>query len=285
MPRYTVCEASGGTAPTVARQGYWPARSLRKTTETDGDGRAAVTYADMEGRAVMTCTAAGDTRYVYDLPGRLRAVLPPAVGVDADAREVEEYGYLYCYDARGRMTAKTLPGGVAYAYGYDSADRLFAVQDAAQRAAGRMEFRLYDASGRQVVRGTCSASLAACGSSPASATYTGAGPFAGYATPVPLDSVRLMEVDYYDGYAFLALLPDSVAALLAFDAAGGAAHTNGKGRRLGAARVPGDRHFLFMAPGVNKGVDRLVPFQPRRRKGAEHRITEGIEIAELDGGW
>ena len=59
---------------------------------------------------------------------------------------------------------------------------------------------------------------------------------------------------------------------------------NGKGRRLGAARVPGDRHFLFMAPGVNKGVDRLVPFEPRRRKGAEHRIAEGIEIAELDGG-
>ena len=252
VPRYTVCEASGGTAPTVARQGYWPARSLRKTTETDGDGRAAVTYADMEGRAVMTCTAAGDTRYVYDLPGRLRAVLPPAVGVDADAREVEEYGYLYCYDARGRMTAKTLPGGVAYAYGYDSADRLFAVQDAAQRAAGRMEFRLYDASGRQVVRGTCSASLAACGSSPASATYTGAGPFAGYATPVPLDSVRLMEVDYYDGYAFLALLPDSVAALLAFDAAGGAAHTNGKGRRTGGR--------TYLAEGAPP-TDGAAPFE------------------------
>ena len=252
VPRYTVCETSGGTAPTVARQGYWPACSLRKTTETDGDGRAAVTYADTEGRTVMTCTAAGDTRYVYDLPGRLRAVLPPAVGVDADGREVERYGYLYSYDARNRLTSKTLPDGVAYAYGYDSADRLFAVQDAAQRAAGRMEFRLYDASGRQVVRGSCSASLAACGSSPASATYTGAGPFAGYATPVPLDSVRLMEVDYYDGYAFLALLPDSVAALLAFDAAGGAAHTNGKGRRTGGR--------TYLAEGAPP-TDGAAPFE------------------------
>ena len=128
------------------------------------DGRTTITFTDRQEHIVLKRSIADggnyhDTYYIYDDFGLLQAVLPPALSAQAgngtlDSDLVDQYAYLYQYNARNELTGRKLPGAGWENFGYDTdTNRLVWSQNAVQRANQEYTVYLYDALGRECVRG------------------------------------------------------------------------------------------------------------------------------------
>ena len=174
VPRYTTGYSNGVIA--ILYSGLAQANEYWVNKTTDEDGCALFIFRDIDDRIVQTVqllTSATGTEYlrtcyVYDNAGHLTAVLPPMltnilsngqVWLSNNTPAINQYGYFYVYDMRGRVIAKKLPGADFIYYIYDKGDRLIFSQDGEQRQAGKWAFYLQDIHNRECLTGTCSNSL------------------------------------------------------------------------------------------------------------------------------
>lgn len=182
----------------LTQDGYYPANSLTKETQTDADGKKTETFKNLFGNIVMQRVAGSlCTYYVYDNLDRLRFVLPPKYQSD---KNLAATGYEYRYDDRGRITCKQLPGAGYTEYWYDAADRIICMQDAEMRSAGKYRFYIYDKFDRLVVQGLCTNCLSSstvwnATFSPGSTGVLGTG----YSNTPALTGAELEIANYYDG--------------------------------------------------------------------------------------
>lgn len=114
-------------------RGCYAAGTLLVQEATDEDGHTVRTFADMDGRTVMTAEGRGSdmlrTRYVHDAHGRLRYVLPPTVADGAYAPsdpELTDRAFAYIYDSRGRCISSRAPGCAPALVRYSRAGRVVA---------------------------------------------------------------------------------------------------------------------------------------------------------------
>ncbi len=240
----TVLVWTGNTTFELGAPSIVPAASLNVQSVTDEDGREALTFTDLYGRTVLErrvdTTAVSqnyrflDTWYLYDKLGRLEAVFPPELSAaltalsnptasQLAAMPVDEFVFLYRYDARGRCIAKKLPGSGWVYQVYDKGDRPVLTQDAEQRKSSQWTFSLQDALGRDCITGTCSgnwnAFADALGTVQVEVEYAGAsGTLMGYtATGITLTNADISSVSYYDEYGFItSCVPFAKRAMLTY---------------------------------------------------------------------
>ncbi|MCD8079119.1 MAG: RHS repeat-associated core domain-containing protein [Bacteroides sp.] len=197
---------------TLTTAGNYPANELYVVRSTDEDTKLCYQFTDKLGQLLLTRQVNGtqthDTYYVYDDSGRLRFVLSPMYQETAN---LHLYAYQYTYDGRGRCTQKKLPGCDPIRYVYDRADRIIFSQDGNQQAKAVKEwsFYLYDAFGREVLRGTCTNTNTASVASTLVttsfvATNTGIGN-SGYTSSFALVNPVVERICYYDTYNFRSL--------------------------------------------------------------------------------
>ena len=161
------------TTLVVNKDGWYSHGVLRAEHITDEDGHTIIRFKDMTDkpildRSLMRTTGNTinciDTYYIYDDFDRLAAVLPPELSRSLASSNntswnsgntlvINEYAYLYRYNARGLCIAQKLPGcGWTYMV-YDRNRRLVFTQDAVNRPWGEWKFVICDDLGRECIRG------------------------------------------------------------------------------------------------------------------------------------
>ena len=161
------------TTLVVNKDGWYSHGVLRAEHITDEDGHTIIRFKDMTDkpileRSLMRTTGNTinciDTYYIYDDFDRLAAVLPPELSHSLASSNntswnsgntlvINEYAYLYRYNARGLCIAQKLPGcGWTYMV-YDRNRRLVFTQDAVNRPWGEWKFVICDDLGRECIRG------------------------------------------------------------------------------------------------------------------------------------
>ena len=226
-------------------RGSYSDGQLFVTKVTDEDGKVSYAFKDAKACVIMERQiSAGvnhDTRYVYDLFGNLRFVLPPMVSEAIGTGELLKYAYCYKYNERKLCTEYAFPGCAAVYMVYDASDRPVLKQDGKLRAAGKWQFTFYDAFGRVAIEGTGAFSdVSSVASSTVTASFSGGSGFMGTGYSVSgitlPTSTELLKCSYYDGYSFLSLsgMPSglSYAAEAGYDAAYGGS-LSGKGQLTG----------------------------------------------------
>lgn len=243
----------------LVQNGNYPSGSLYVNKITNEDGNPSYSFVDMLGQTVLTREMNGswphDTYYVYDDFGNLRFVLPPAYQEGAqDMEELSLYAYQYKYDERNRCIEKTLPGCQPIYYVYDKADNLALSQDGVQRTKHEWSFVLYDALNRMVATGIAQTQSSrkqladkykndlfratfvnSCSSDPGKLDN-----LFGYETSVLSNyTVKVLAVNYYDSYGFLALKPFKPTGIkidmdYVEDTSFGIKHDNAQGLLTGA---------------------------------------------------
>jgi len=206
---------------TISSSGNYANGKLQVVKTYDEDDYIVLEFKDMQDRTVLTRAVIensdyADTYYIYDGLGRLRAVLPPELSAQASLGTVspsliDRYAYLYRYDGRDRLIQSKLPGASWCSYTYDNNDRLVFSADGEQQSRNERTFYVYDALGRECIRGTADAELSGdvlllpdvtLGS--LTCKYTGApGRWMGYEVKgTNLQNVHVTNVNYYDTYSF-----------------------------------------------------------------------------------
>ncbi|MBQ7209960.1 MAG: lamin tail domain-containing protein [Paludibacteraceae bacterium] len=223
----------------VLKEGCYSEGTLQKLTHADEDGHAATIFTDAAGKKIML--RMGDdveTYYVYDDLGRLRYVLPPAAvkalsscsSFTDSAEPVRHYAYIYRYDNRGNCIYKKLPGIEPIYMVYDRLGQLALTQDGNQRQRGDYWTAIrYNQYGDMVIRcEILSASsshadmlsywsdktaLASFSLEPSNRAIAGTGYIDANES---LQVSQMLEVNYYDDYASLSCLPDSISNRLTY---------------------------------------------------------------------
>ena len=212
--------------------GYYPDSALLVQQVTDEDGKYHTTYTSQQGQAIMEQYGDNaDTYYVYNLLGQLSFVLPPLAadalsdGAYSDTAEVlRQHAYVYRYDERGNLIYKRLPGCEPILMVYDKTNCLVLSQDGNQRARGTYWTSYkYDYLRRLIYTAEVNTGSNdhqdkidsfhnwyvierfSTGSMNYPMTNTGYSRNFYHKQPT-----RLLTVNYYDNYDFLALLPDSI---------------------------------------------------------------------------
>lgn len=191
----------------------------------DEDGFVHLLFKDNDGLRVLDRTIMTngyfDTYYVYDVAGRLIAVLPPAISSTLSSGDVlyfndkkfEDYGYYYEYDSFNRCAVKKLPGVAATYFVYDGNDKLIMVQDGNLRNKNMWLFYKYDALGRIIIEGTVydsrgRSAIASLWENKAVKENFVGNIFPGYTDNCVLGNGNygFMSVYYYDSYDYMDLL-------------------------------------------------------------------------------
>ncbi|WP_367331321.1 hypothetical protein [Sphingobacterium multivorum] len=153
-----------------------------------------------------------DTYYVYDDFGNLRYVIPPGYTApaftEAASGDFHELIYAYRYDNRQRLVEKKVPGKGWEWLVYNANDQVVLAQDAVQRGQGKWSYTKYDAFGRIVQARSYSRTFAS--QSAAQADVNTVGRYwedrvgtANYTNQAyPMTGQSLLQVNYYDDYAF-----------------------------------------------------------------------------------
>ncbi len=147
---------------------YYAPGELTVVRTTDEDGRAVLSFTDPEGHEILTrCVIDGgyaDTYYIYDTYGNLTAVLPPELSAcisgattlsSGESSLLDDYAYLYSYDALGQLVAKKLPGCDWVRFSRDVTGRVVLSQDGNLGKQKLFRFELVDAFGRPCLTGIC----------------------------------------------------------------------------------------------------------------------------------
>jgi len=231
--RYDVSDE--GNISKVTGAGSYTGGTVRKKTYLDEDNHETIEYTDNQGlmiqKSVKYGTGTSDyisIRYLYDIMGRLRYVIPPmqvtSLPTTMTRSEALQNGslYIYEYDERGRVIQKFLPDGGKTDWGtagsityiYDKLDRVVFSQTTMQFQRGKWSFFKYDKQGRPISNGEFSSQYWSSNmrsaleswqqNHPIYEEYTGVGAF-GYTSqslPYVTDGdVKLAT--YYDNYAWV----------------------------------------------------------------------------------
>ena len=225
--------ATVGCSPRSDGSIYYAPGELTVTRTTDEDGHTTYEFRDVYDRTVLLRRVLdggipADTYYCYDSYGNLVAVLPPeastritgpTIMAAGHSEILDDYCYVYTYDARGRQLSKKMPGCGKVFNIYDGTDRLIAWQDGNLRARRLWRFVIADAFGRPCLSGTCSSIELSSASSAVRACRDEAGELAGYrVTGATLTDARILTANYYDDYSFIGNY--GVPASVAFTSAG-----------------------------------------------------------------
>lgn len=192
------------TTVVINRNRTIPSATLSVESVKDEDGLELLTFKDLYGQTILERRhpVSGenlDTYYIYDGLGHLSAVLPPELSKKAvlSHSDINNYAYLYCYDARGNCIAKKLPGCGWSFMVYDARGTMVMSQDAEQRKAGQWTLTLTDGQGRQCLSGTCTATLNVFGN-----------PYGSEPVYVRRTNDSRVLQDYY-GYTLYGLMPQN----------------------------------------------------------------------------
>ncbi|MGB3182937.1 MAG: DUF6443 domain-containing protein, partial [Cyclobacteriaceae bacterium] len=146
--------------------------TLQGVRTTDENGNEVIEYSGPRGVIYKAVEETEDqygnpltwavTRYIYDRKGQLVLVFPPklnkAVDEDSDPLTqtlLDQLAFRYRYDARGRMTAKRIPGKDDWdLILYNRRDLPVLTQDPVQRDNNQWSFTKYDHLNRPIMTGT-----------------------------------------------------------------------------------------------------------------------------------
>jgi RHS repeat-associated protein len=159
----------------VATNGYYANNQLTIKVVKDEEGNRVREYTNKQGQVILkkvqavvadssnlnSSTGWASTYYIYDRAGNLRFVLPPELSKIAHSSDtaamnttrLNNWAFIYTYDARKRMATKQVPGAGPVYMVYDARDRLVLTQDANQRTNKYWSFTKYDELNRPVLTG------------------------------------------------------------------------------------------------------------------------------------
>ncbi len=148
---------------------YHSEATLRVTKVTDEHHHSMYEYTNGLGQTVLKRaihregeeTHYLDTYYVYDHFGQLRYTIPPkatkAIANNFLATHyqsiIEQLGYAYRYDARGRKIEEKIPSAQPTYFVYDRLDRPVLMQDGQMRLHDQWLYTKYDRQDRKVITG------------------------------------------------------------------------------------------------------------------------------------
>jgi RHS repeat-associated protein len=144
---------------------YYAANSLTVIDATDEDGLETRTFTDNNGHIMLKrqIFSGGnlDTYYIYNNAGMISYIVPPkamAIMAGAGTYSLTYTGvpaliFSYSYDAMGRTTSKTVPGGVTMSIIYDPYNRPVLMQDANMAVNYEWNYTKYDVKGRVIEQG------------------------------------------------------------------------------------------------------------------------------------
>ncbi|MBR6269261.1 MAG: RHS repeat-associated core domain-containing protein, partial [Bacteroidales bacterium] len=155
---------NAGSSSTISvGAAYAPAGTLACTAVTDADGHITETFSDAFGHVLLSRSRGdgdkADTYYVRDMKDSLICVIQPegsatvsrgatlALSPSSTSSPLNDYAFIYTYDARGRMTSRKNPGIGREEFSYDDRDRIVFSSDANIRDEGRLikyEYDIYD---------------------------------------------------------------------------------------------------------------------------------------------
>lgn len=172
---WNAAPAAPGAFASFSTAVSYPAGELVKSITKDEQGRQVIEFKDRSGQVILKkvqLTATADdgtgsgndgwlcTYYLYDDLGRLCCVVQPkaveglpGAGLSLTQNMLDEFCFRYCYDGRGRMIMKKVPGAGVVQMVYDALDRPVLTQDANMAAAGKWMYTKYDALSRAVETG------------------------------------------------------------------------------------------------------------------------------------
>ncbi len=221
-------------APALSFARFYPANNLSIKETLDEGGCYNCSFTDEQGHIILERSIAEtdtlDTYYVYDDYDNLCFVLPPAASQylpslfqtgETIQNVLKQYAYQYRYDYRNRCIGKKLPGCDWVEMIYDAGDRLVFSQDGRQRKCGEWSFVLSDLSGRSVVTGIYYGmpNVQECALLNVYVTFepTDLAAIHGYVIHAPeivhLDSLKVLQANYYDTYDYRNKLSGFVSAL------------------------------------------------------------------------
>jgi RHS repeat-associated protein len=209
---------------TLNLEDSYPAGSLRMQATTDEDGRKSREWKDMQGRVVLKEVGIDtdehtQTYYVYDNLGRLRWVIPPQTlegqnifntwTLAPGSELARQFAYYYCYDGRGRLVMKQLPGAKPIYMVYDQGDRVVLTQDGNQREESTLKWTatVYDPLGRAIKTGIVTLPINQGSASQHKVqqwfSELGNPAEAMHALSSLVDEGQLLTQSWYDGYSHL----------------------------------------------------------------------------------
>jgi len=229
--------------------------SLYKTSVSDEDGKAVITYTDKLGHKVMVERNGKRVYYVYDELERLRYVLPhipqeklPYGEFAPNDDILRSSAYYYQYDAHGNMIYKRLPGCEPQYMVYDKTGQLILKQDGNQRLNNKWTLCAYDSLGRNLYTAEIPLqqshedlitlfaniwSVEHYGNNPSNKSI----PTTGYASTIlGKNHLEPLIVNYYDNYDYIAKRePTAIRPQLRFsqESGYGLQHDNAKGLLTG----------------------------------------------------
>ncbi|MCL2414642.1 MAG: DUF6443 domain-containing protein [Bacteroidales bacterium] len=190
----------------IIHRGDFPTGRLILNRITDPDGNISMTFHNMDGRLMAERRILDGqnvtTYYIYDLFGRLRAVLPPLIADYAEAeppntaialdnQTLRHFAFIYFYDVRGNRIESRFPGIHDYPLlvVFDLMNRPVLTQNGELRRNNQWKFQKYDAFGRPTVSGlhTTTASHASLMTAIENRIY-------------PTENLTVLVRNYYDGY-------------------------------------------------------------------------------------
>ncbi len=142
--------------------GFYNPGTLMVDQVFDEDGNEQLDFKDLDGNLILKETEISDTLalgyfgmlstyYVYDDFDRLRTVLSPRAVQSVQANHwvissgvINGLCFQYCYDQKGRMISKKIPGAGIQNSVYDLRDRMAFSQDSLQRASNQWISTIYD---------------------------------------------------------------------------------------------------------------------------------------------
>ncbi len=200
-----------------ATTAIYQAGSLAVQETIDEKGIKTISYTDEVGRTILTkqqvaaLPATGHagwlcTYYVYDEMNNLRTLIPPkatdalnttTVNWNLAGNPAIKTGlcYSYYYDARGRVTAKQIPGKGKNFIAYDLLDRVVMVQDENLKLTNRWSFVKYDGQSRPLKSGVITIAIVKDSVIAQAARNTD--------YPVLTGTYTVMTETYYDDYTWI----------------------------------------------------------------------------------
>lgn len=222
---------------------YYPANQLFKSKTKDEELHEVIEFKDKEGKVVLKkvqangeATLWAETYYVYDGFNNLVCVIPPeATKLITQTSPSSEYfgktdeqkkyflsrwAFRYKYDARKRMSEKSVPGADPVYMVYDKRDRLVLTQDGNQRNLYQWIYTKYDILNRPIMTGIYShgspldqAGMTALISSTIfyetfDQLQTSTHGYTNTSGYFPSTNIQLLTATYYDNYDFKSLTSD-----------------------------------------------------------------------------
>jgi RHS repeat-associated protein len=206
--------------PAIASSRIYGDRDLTVEETVDANNRRLVKYFDLEGQLIMEKLQQSEnpgiawqgwniTYYVYDEMGNLRFVLPQmatqawraqvpagnqAQPVVFSASLLDQLGFVFTYDAFGRVESKKVPGVTAEQYVYDRLGRQVISRDAKQALTTEVSHIEFDNLGRPLRTRTINTTTLGIGTMRSLAANS---------TNFMVGGVTVIETEtYYDNYNF-----------------------------------------------------------------------------------